>query len=140
MSDTSAVEQTLAAAAAELVEVGRRFALVGGLAVSVRAEVRFTRDVDLAVAVEDDADAEQLVYHLRAVGHRALASVEHETQKRLSTAEVLIRDERARGALVTVLEDQIGHSTPAHLMWAPSQHVSPKLRALIDWMAQRFVR
>lgn len=80
MSDTSAVEQTLAAAAAELVEVGRRFALVGGLAVSVRAEVRFTRDVDLAVAVEDDADAEQLVYHLRAVGHRALASVEHETQ------------------------------------------------------------
>lgn len=55
-------------------------------------------------------------------------------------AEVLIRDERARGVLVTVLEDQIGHSTPAHLMWAPSQHISPRLRAFIDWMAQRFAR
>jgi hypothetical protein len=41
---------------------GKRFALVGGLAVSVRAEVRFTRDVDLAVAVSSDAEAESLVH------------------------------------------------------------------------------
>ncbi|MDC0677405.1 LysR substrate-binding domain-containing protein [Sorangium atrum] len=55
-------------------------------------------------------------------------------------ADVLIRDERARGALVTVLEEQIGHSTPAHLMWAPGKHVSPKLRVFIDWMAKHFTR
>jgi hypothetical protein len=33
---------------------GRRFALVGGLAVSLRAEVRFTRDVDLAVVAQEE--------------------------------------------------------------------------------------
>jgi hypothetical protein len=31
-------------------------AVVGGIAVSVRAEPRFTRDLDLAVAVENDED------------------------------------------------------------------------------------
>lgn len=30
---------------------GKRFALVGGIAVSVRVEPRFTRDVDLVVAL-----------------------------------------------------------------------------------------
>ena len=39
----------------------RRFALVGGLAVGVRGEPRMTRDVDLAVAVADDAGAEDVV-------------------------------------------------------------------------------
>jgi hypothetical protein len=34
------------------------FALVGGLAVSVPAEPRFTRDIDLAVAVAGDVEAE----------------------------------------------------------------------------------
>jgi hypothetical protein len=34
------------------------FALVGGLAVSVHVEPRFTRDIDLAVAVAGDAKAE----------------------------------------------------------------------------------
>jgi hypothetical protein len=32
--------------------------LVGGLAVSVRTEPRFTRDVDLVVAISDDHAAE----------------------------------------------------------------------------------
>lgn len=31
-----------------------RFALVGGLAVSARAEPRLTRDIDLAVAADDE--------------------------------------------------------------------------------------
>ena len=38
----------------------QRLALVGGLAVSARAEPRFTRDVDLAVAVVSDDEAERL--------------------------------------------------------------------------------
>jgi hypothetical protein len=45
-----APELALAAIYGELVRLGRRFALVGGLAVSVRAEVRFTRDVDIVVS------------------------------------------------------------------------------------------
>jgi hypothetical protein len=44
----------------ELGRMRRPFALVGGLAISVRGEVRFTRDVDIAVAVRDDADTEAL--------------------------------------------------------------------------------
>jgi len=38
-------------------------ALVGGLAVSARTEPRFTRDLDVAVAVPDDAGAEYGSFH-----------------------------------------------------------------------------
>jgi len=58
-------------------------------AVSVRAEVRFTRDVDIAVAVADDAEAESLTYELRLAGYTAVASVEHETRHRLSTVRLM---------------------------------------------------
>ncbi len=85
MSELTALERALASIARALDARKRPFALIGGLAVSIRAEVRFTRDVDLAVAVADDADAERLVLDLRADGYRAMVSVEHETQKRLST-------------------------------------------------------
>jgi len=68
--EAARIEQALAAVVGDWARNGQRFALVGGLAVSVRAEVRFTRDVDLAVAVTNDADAEALVYHLRESGYR----------------------------------------------------------------------
>ena len=73
----------------ELKTAGREFALVGGIAVSVRAEVRFTRDVDLAVVAEDDEDAEELVSMLRHRGYRAVATVEHEATGRLSTVRLI---------------------------------------------------
>jgi hypothetical protein len=38
--------------------LGLAYALVGGFAVSIRAEPRFTRDIDLVVAVTDDVDLE----------------------------------------------------------------------------------
>ena len=84
-----APELALAAICGELVRLGRRFALVGGLAVSVRAEVRFTRDVDIVVLVADDPDAESLTYELRTAGYSAVASVEHETRHRLSTVRLM---------------------------------------------------
>lgn len=85
MPDGTKLERALAAAAEDIAAEGKRFALVGGLAVSVRAEVRFTRDVDLAVAVDDDTAAESLVYALRSRGYTTVASVEHEAQSRLAT-------------------------------------------------------
>lgn len=88
MTDASAPERALRAIVARLATSGRAFALVGGLAVSIRAEVRFTRDVDLAVVVSDDADAETLVRELSAAGYRPLALVEHEIAKRLSTVRL----------------------------------------------------
>ncbi len=84
-----APELALAAICRELTQRGRRFALVGGLAVSVRAEVRFTRDVDLVVIVADDVEAEALVYELRSAGYPAVASVEHETRHRLATIRLM---------------------------------------------------
>jgi len=84
-----APELALAAICRDLVRLGRRFALVGGLAVSVRAEVRFTRDVDIAVIVADDSEAELLTYDLRLAGYTAVASVEHETRHRLSTVRLM---------------------------------------------------
>jgi hypothetical protein len=43
---------------------GARAAVLGGLAVSVWTEPRFTRDIDVAVAVGTDADAERIVRQL----------------------------------------------------------------------------
>jgi hypothetical protein len=54
---------------ADLTEAGVAFALVGGLAVSVRTEPRFTRDADVAVAPESDREAEALIspYQIRRI-------------------------------------------------------------------------
>lgn len=68
---------------------GARCALVGGLAVSTRVEPRFTRDLDLAVAVRDDAEAEILLKHLMSVGYRILSTVEQDAIGRLATARLV---------------------------------------------------
>ena len=64
------------------------FALVGGLAVSVRVEPRFTRDVDLAVVVAGDAEAEALVSTLVTDGWRVSAVIEQEAVNRLATVRL----------------------------------------------------
>ncbi len=83
---------------------GVAFALVGGLAVSVRSEVRFTRDVDLAVAVSTDEEMEALVHDLASAGYRSVAIVEHEVRKRLATARL----ESPSGILVDLLAASCG--------------------------------
>ena len=55
---------------------------------SARAEPRFTRDIDAAVMVDDDADSEGLVRSLLAAGYRLLASVEQEQTGRLATVRL----------------------------------------------------
>jgi hypothetical protein len=99
MADDALLEAALASATRDLAAAGKHFALVGGLAVSIRAEVRFTRDIDLAVVVDDDAEAEALVLGLRVRGYRPVATVEHEFQKRLSTARLM----SAQGVKVDLL-------------------------------------
>lgn len=71
-----------------LERTGTRFAVVGGFAVSVRGEVRFTRDVDVAIAVRDDAEVEELIRELRTHGYSVAALVEHDAAKRLSTVRL----------------------------------------------------
>ncbi|HEV7808275.1 MAG TPA: nucleotidyl transferase AbiEii/AbiGii toxin family protein [Solirubrobacteraceae bacterium] len=62
----SAVESALRRIVADLESLQQRFALVGGFAVSAHTEPRFTRDVDLVVAVSDGESAEQLLHALVA--------------------------------------------------------------------------
>jgi hypothetical protein len=62
-----------------------QFALVGGLAVAVRAEPRLTRDADFAVAVASDAEAEALIMDLRADDYEPFAAIEHTHADRLAT-------------------------------------------------------
>jgi predicted nucleotidyltransferase len=59
---------------AELGRLGRSFCVVGGFGVSIRGEVRFTRDVDVAVAVKNDSETESLARDLRALATVRLRS------------------------------------------------------------------
>ncbi len=72
------VEVVLGQAAADLDAIGVRWALIGGLAVSFRAEPRFTKDVDLAVAVADDHEAEAIVNRMQVRGYALTGVVEQE--------------------------------------------------------------
>lgn len=85
MSD---IASSAAAAASELDALGLRYALVGGFAVSVRTEPRFTRDIDLVVAVEDDAVAEATTRSLLGCGFTVLATVEQDAVGRLATVRL----------------------------------------------------
>lgn len=82
------VIRALERAVADLELVGVPFAVVGGLAVGVRVEPRFTRDVDFAVSVANDAEAERLVFALQGSGYRVITTVEHETRHRFATARL----------------------------------------------------
>lgn len=78
------------------------FAVIGGLAVSVRTEPRFTRDIDLAVIAATDKDAEQLVFFIQQQGYRILAAFEH-TQGRMSTVRLVPPGGSEDGVLVDLL-------------------------------------
>jgi predicted nucleotidyltransferase len=79
------------------------WALVGGLAVSVRTEPRFTRDLDLAVAVPSDRAAEALVHCLNGEGFQTFATVEHEVTKRLATARIAPFGSSPQGLVLDLL-------------------------------------
>lgn len=86
-----------------LSELGHPFALVGGLAVSIRVEPRFTRDIDLAVAVADDAAAETLVADLQARGFTLQLSLEQRALGRLAAVRMAPPGESATGIVVDLL-------------------------------------
>ncbi|MGQ0842512.1 MAG: nucleotidyl transferase AbiEii/AbiGii toxin family protein [Sporichthyaceae bacterium] len=85
MSITAALRHSLTALGA--LEVP--YALIGGLAVSARAEPRFTRDVALALAVDSDTAADQVVRHLLGAGFELLALIEHVEMDRLGTVRLI---------------------------------------------------
>jgi hypothetical protein len=84
----TSLEAALRKISTELTQAGVPFALVGGLAVSVRTEPRFTRDADLVVALATDAEAEALIHNLRAHDYGIEAVVEQEAVGRLATVRL----------------------------------------------------
>lgn len=95
----SALEQLCHALASH----GQSFALVGGLAVSARAEPRFTRDLDVAVVASDDEAAERVVHQLVQAGYQVLATVEQDSAHRLATARLLPPGETPSGIVADLL-------------------------------------
>lgn len=71
---------------------------------SARAEPRFTRDVDVAVATPDDEAAEHVVRTLMSEGYGFVASVEHDTAGRLATIRLSTeRDAPEQTVIVDIL-------------------------------------
>lgn len=87
----------------DLAAAGHRWALIGGFAVSARAGARFTRDVDLAVAVRDDAEAETLVGRLLRDRYHLAASLEQDDTGRLATVRLLLPEATESGTLADLL-------------------------------------
>lgn len=100
--EVSPLEQVLRRLVRDLDDTGFRWALVGGLAVSARARPRFTNDVDLAVSVADDAEAEAVIFAL-ARTYRVVACLEHEARSRLSTVRLLPPKQDEEGIVVDLL-------------------------------------
>ncbi|MDN5759988.1 MAG: nucleotidyl transferase AbiEii/AbiGii toxin family protein [Tomitella sp.] len=97
------VEEALRRIACDLHALEVRWALVGGFAVSVRTEPRFTRDVDVAVAVDGDPAAERLVAALTGAGYRLDAIVEQDAVGRLATARMIAPGADRLGVVVDLL-------------------------------------
>lgn len=88
MAEVTRLEQILRRVSTDLATRGTRFALVGGFAVSARTEPRFTRDLDFAVSVEGDPEAEELVRILTSAGYAPGFVAEQEATHRLATVRM----------------------------------------------------
>jgi predicted nucleotidyltransferase len=99
----SRLAAALAQIASELDALGSSWALVGGLAVSARAEPRTTRDVDVAVHVPTDQEAERLVHSLRSSAYEVVATVEQRGLHRLATVRLRPRGVSQVGPVIDLL-------------------------------------
>ncbi len=86
-----------------------QYALIGGLAVSFRTIERFTRDIDLAVAVENDARAKELVRKLQALGYQVQTLLEQTKHGRIATVRLI------KGEEVSILVDLLFASSGIEL-------------------------
>jgi hypothetical protein len=66
-----------------------QWALVGGVAVSIQAEPRTTLDLDVAIAVGRDEEAEHIAFSLKNRGYREQAVLEQKDVARLATVRLL---------------------------------------------------
>ncbi|CAO3438412.1 LysR family transcriptional regulator [Azospirillum endophyticum] len=51
-----------------------------------------------------------------------------------------IRDQLAKGSLVSVLDDAVRHTGTFRILWPSSRHLSPKLRVFVDFMTRNLFK
>ena len=73
-------------------ELNARFAVIGGLAVSVRTEPRFTKDADFLVAVANDAESERIGQAMIRHGFTLAALFERTDIARIATMRFMLAD------------------------------------------------
>jgi hypothetical protein len=151
------LEEALRQIVGDLHDLGSPWALVGGLAVCARAEPRPTADIDIAVAVPDDAAAKARVGDLLAAGYRSRESILHDQTGRLATVRLLSPvagedvavdlffassgvEAEVVGAAeslevppgLTIPVARIGHLIAVKLCWRRSEKRDRDLRTLIE--------
>ena len=151
------LEEALRQIVGDLHDLGSPWALVGGLAVCARAEPRPTADIDIAVAVPDDATAKARVDDLLAAGYRSRESILHDQTGRLATVRLLSHvagedvavdlffassgvEAEVVGAAeslevppgLTIPVARIGHLIAVKLCWRRSEKRDRDLRTLIE--------
>jgi predicted nucleotidyltransferase len=97
------LREVLERVATELERQHQPWALLGGLAVSVHVGPRFTRDIDLAVAVPSDSAAERLVLVFQQLGYRIQLVLEQDAVGRLATVRLLPPGESTEGVVVDLM-------------------------------------
>ncbi len=100
----TSLESTVRQIAAALDEEGRKWAFVGALAISARAGLRASRDVEIAISVSDDQDARGLVFDLQAGGFQVAGAIAKDAAGR--TAAVRLRsvgETHRKGIVVDLL-------------------------------------
>ncbi len=102
MNGSTNLESTLREINAALRRLKVSYALVGGFAVTLRAEPRLTRDIDFVVAVKDDKSVEGIVRNLVGEGRLVKMLIEQTAVNRLSTVR-LAPTESVEGVVVDLL-------------------------------------
>jgi Nucleotidyl transferase AbiEii toxin, Type IV TA system len=87
----------------DLRHLGLRWAVVGGLAVSLRGEPRTTHDLDINVVVAGDDQAEGVVRGFMSRGYRFQWASEHEDLGRLMIVRLMVGVSEAPGVDIDLM-------------------------------------
>ena len=97
------LEETFVRVATDLNALGARWALVGALAVAVRAEPRQTTDVDFVVLVPGEREAESLVRALFGRGYTLFEQLKPRTGNRFPGVRLLTPGSAESSVVVDLL-------------------------------------
>lgn len=97
------LERVLLQLHTDLLQLGVDWAVVGGFAVSIRSRPRTTYDIDVAVSVVTDRDAENLIRRLRERGYVLERIIEQEATGNLAGARLVPPAEVGASASIDLL-------------------------------------